>query len=102
MLQSPRRIAVLGSTGSIGSQALDVIRQLPDRFQAIALAGGKNTGLLAKQVAEVRPRYVFAETASPALAAAADEAGSRFVSMDEMALADDVDIVLVGTAGRPG
>jgi 1-deoxy-D-xylulose-5-phosphate reductoisomerase len=102
MDQRPRRIAVLGSTGSIGRQALDVIRQLPDRFEAVALAGGKNAGLLAAQVAELRPKYVFAEAQSPDLTAATAHAGSSFVSMDEMAVAPDVDIVLVGTAGAAG
>ncbi|MFN0148481.1 MAG: 1-deoxy-D-xylulose-5-phosphate reductoisomerase, partial [Dehalococcoidia bacterium] len=56
MERDPIRIAVLGSTGSIGRQALDVIRQLPDRFQAVALAAGRNADLLARQVAEYRPR----------------------------------------------
>ena len=37
-MAQPKRIAVLGSTGSIGRQALDVIRQLPGRFEVVALA----------------------------------------------------------------
>ncbi len=102
MVQRPRRIAVLGSTGSIGCQALDVIRQLPDRFVAVALAGGQNTRLLAAQVAQVRPKYVFAEAESPELAAAVEHVGARFVSMDEMAVVEEADVVLVGTAGRAG
>lgn len=93
---------MLGSTGSIGRQALDVIRQLPGRFQAVALAAGGNTVELARQVAEVRPRYVFAERTSNDLESAVSAAGAAVVSMDEMAVADDVDIVLVGTAGAAG
>ncbi|MBN2389365.1 MAG: 1-deoxy-D-xylulose-5-phosphate reductoisomerase, partial [Anaerolineae bacterium] len=37
----PQRIAILGSTGSIGRQTLDVIRALPDRFTVVALAAGR-------------------------------------------------------------
>ncbi len=98
----PIRIALLGSTGSIGGQTLDVIRQLPERFKIVALAAGRNTQLLASQVAEVRPRYVFADARSGALDNAVRDAGATFASMDEMALAEDVDIVLVGTAGAAG
>lgn len=93
---------MLGSTGSIGRQALDVIRQLPDRFEIVALAAGRNADLLARQVAEVCPKYVFAEASSPALDGAAEATGARFASMDDMAVAEDVDILLVGTAGAAG
>ncbi|HEY8301389.1 MAG TPA: 1-deoxy-D-xylulose-5-phosphate reductoisomerase [Jatrophihabitans sp.] len=48
-----RRVVVLGSTGSIGTQALDVVRQAPDRFAVSAIAaGGSDVGLLARQAAE--------------------------------------------------
>lgn len=47
---SPRRIVILGSTGSIGTQAIDVVRRNPDRFRVVAIAaGGKNPRLLAEQ-----------------------------------------------------
>jgi 1-deoxy-D-xylulose-5-phosphate reductoisomerase len=93
---------VLGSTGSIGRQSLDVIRQLPERFEVAALAAGRNCDLLARQVAEFRPRYVFAEAQSAALDDAIAETGARWTSMDDMALADDIDVLLVGTAGAAG
>lgn len=47
-----RRVIVLGSSGSIGTQALDVIRRNPDRFELVALATGSNAALLAEQAAE--------------------------------------------------
>src|SRR4051794_10059371 len=99
---SPARIAVLGSTGSIGRQALDVIRQLPDRFQVVALAAGRNVDELARQVAEFSPRYAFADASSTALDDALAATGTVRASMDEMALAPDVDVLLVGTAGAAG
>src|SRR6516165_1134426 len=51
---SPRRIVVLGSTGSIGTQAIDVIKRNRDRFRVVALAaGGKNAALLAEQALDL-------------------------------------------------
>ncbi|MFN0145864.1 MAG: 1-deoxy-D-xylulose-5-phosphate reductoisomerase, partial [Dehalococcoidia bacterium] len=88
--------------GSIGRQALDVIRQLPDRFQAVALAAGRNADLLARQVAEYRPRYVCAEVRTPALDDAIAAVGARWLDMDEMAVSEDIDLLLVGTAGAAG
>lgn len=101
-MNAPLRVAVLGSTGSIGRQALDVIAQLPERFQVVALAAGRNSEELARQVAAFRPRYASAAVESPALRDAMEAAGTQTLSMDEMAVAPDVDIVLVGTAGAAG
>jgi 1-deoxy-D-xylulose-5-phosphate reductoisomerase len=49
-------VSILGSTGSIGTNTLDVIRQNPLRFTVFALAAGKNTELLARQIVEFRPQ----------------------------------------------
>lgn len=101
MTDGRKRIAVLGSTGSVGRQALDVIRQLPDRFEVVALAAGRNTAELSRQIREFQPRYAWAEMHDPQI----DDAlagGGRFVSMDEMAVAPDIDILLVATAGAAG
>src|SRR6185437_9876709 len=56
----PRRIAVLGSTGSIGRQTLDVVRAYPDRFTVVALAARGNIALLAEQAREFAPLVVVA------------------------------------------
>ena len=53
-----RRIAILGSTGSIGTQTLDVIRRNPDRFEAEVLTAGGNWELLVKQAIEFKPNAV--------------------------------------------
>ena len=53
---TPRDVAILGSTGSIGTQALDLVRANPDRFRVVALtAGGSNEELFDQQVAEFGP-----------------------------------------------
>ena len=49
-------LTLLGSTGSIGTSTLDVVRRWPDRFGIYALVAGRNTELLAKQIAEFRPQ----------------------------------------------
>jgi len=79
-----------------------VIRRSGGRFRVTALAAGRNCDELARQVAEFKPRYVFAEASSAGLNDAAAAAGASFVSMDEMALAEETDVLLVGTAGAAG
>ncbi|BCW92661.1 MAG: 1-deoxy-D-xylulose 5-phosphate reductoisomerase [Thermoanaerobaculum sp.] len=51
-------LSILGSTGSIGTSTLDVVRHFPDRFQVVALAAGRNLELLARQIEEFRPQLV--------------------------------------------
>ncbi len=53
-----KRVAVLGSTGSIGTNALDVMAALPDRFEIVSLSAGRNTDLLCAQTERFRPRRV--------------------------------------------
>ena len=53
-----KKIAILGSTGSIGVNALRVIKENPDKYKPIALAAGKNIGLLRKQIEEFKPTVV--------------------------------------------
>src|SRR5579875_3066091 len=53
-----KKIAILGSTGSIGRQTLDVIRAHPDRFEAVGLAGGGRVAELVEQARTFRPRIV--------------------------------------------
>ncbi len=53
-----KRVVVLGSTGSIGTQTLDVLQHYPEHFQVTALAAGQNTCLLAKQIAVFQPTCV--------------------------------------------
>jgi 1-deoxy-D-xylulose-5-phosphate reductoisomerase len=88
-----RRVAVLGSTGSIGTQALDVIRGHRDAYEVVALAAGRNAELLAAQAAEFGVRSDCARLG----------AGEPSV-LTELASHPDVDVVLnavVGFAGLP-
>jgi 1-deoxy-D-xylulose-5-phosphate reductoisomerase len=55
---SKKGIAILGATGSVGTQALDVIRAFPDKFEAVVLTCGSNGELLIKQALEFKPKSV--------------------------------------------
>jgi 1-deoxy-D-xylulose-5-phosphate reductoisomerase len=106
MTSFPRRIALLGSTGSIGRQTLDVVRCFPEHFRIVALAARSNISLLAQQAQEFSPALTacFAET--PEIERAAREALSE-VALGEQGLLDvathpDVDIVVAATSGLVG
>lgn len=53
-----RNLIILGSTGSIGTQALEVIRKYKNKFNVVALTANKNSGLLFEQVREFQPKFV--------------------------------------------
>ncbi|HKA37059.1 MAG TPA: 1-deoxy-D-xylulose-5-phosphate reductoisomerase, partial [Thermoanaerobaculia bacterium] len=53
-----KRLSVLGSTGSIGQSALDVVDAFPDRYKVVALAAGKSVEKLAEQAARHRPEVI--------------------------------------------
>jgi 1-deoxy-D-xylulose-5-phosphate reductoisomerase len=57
-----RRLTILGSTGSIGRQALDVVRAYPDRFDVVGLSAGKDAELLEAQADEFEPEIVALES----------------------------------------
>ncbi|HJX12472.1 MAG TPA: 1-deoxy-D-xylulose-5-phosphate reductoisomerase, partial [Dehalococcoidales bacterium] len=105
MSSEARRVAVLGSTGSIGRQTLEVVRALPDSFRVVGLAAGRNSALLAEQVREFRPDYVSYAAPGGEGKEAADflrSAGVKFLSLEEMARHPDVDTVVVATPGTAG
>lgn len=59
-----KKIAVLGSTGSIGQQTLEVIRRFPNYFKVVALSAGKNWQILARQTKEFSPEFIALEDKS--------------------------------------
>ena len=101
---NPIRVAVLGSTGSIGRQTLDVIRSLPDRFNVVALATGNNVTVLEEQAREFRPRMLYCGREQEYIERRIREASitGRWAEMEEMAAHPDVDVVVVATVGAAG
>lgn len=91
-----KRIAILGSTGSIGRQTLEVVRSFPGKLRVVGLAGGRNLTLLQKQLEEFQPRLFFC------LDPDFNPSGAERVSLEEMAAHPDVDLVMVATSGSVG
>ena len=98
-----RNLLLLGSTGSIGRQTLDVVRGMREHIRVVGLAGHSNVDLLREQAAEFEPAYVVAsDAARPALAGVAAEVLSGTTGMEELCRREDVDLVVVGTSGEAG
>ncbi len=93
-----KRLAILGSTGSIGRQTLEVVRALPHRFDIIGLAAGKNISLLTEQINEFKPRFVYYQNAEAHLANAEYE----LLSLEDIACHPEVDTVVIATSGKSG
>lgn len=95
-MDSVKNIAILGSTGSIGQQALDVIHALPDKLQVVGLAGGNNIELLAKQISKFKPKLLYSTTKLDF------NYQGEFLSKEELACHPEVDIVIIATSGKAG
>ena len=90
-----KRISILGSTGSIGRQALEVIEKLNDKFEIIALTGGSNTELLNSQIKKFKPKYAYASDISAI-------EGAEPLSLEEICSNKENDIILVAVSGKIG
>lgn len=98
-------LVLIGSTGSIGTQTLDVVRAMPERYRVLGLAAGRNLDALEAQAREFRPRYLWAAangTDGGRLRALADDIGASVAPMEAMAADPEGDVLVVGTAGRAG
>ena len=101
-MPEPRRVALLGSTGSIGRQAVEVLAAHPDAFRVVALAAGANGPLLAEQAARLRPAIVALADEMTVVALDLPDGMVRDSGQDalvRLATRDDVDIVVVATGG---
>jgi 1-deoxy-D-xylulose-5-phosphate reductoisomerase len=107
-----KRLAILGSTGSIGASTLDVAKRHPERFEVVTLAAGRNDAALLAQCLAHRPRHaVLADAAAAERLDAALRANGLATqvrhgpaALEEAASGADVDVVMaaiVGAAGLP-
>ena len=104
-----KRIAILGSTGSIGRSALAVVDAHPSRLRVAALAAGDNAALLAEQIEQYKPRVaaIASATGLDRLRSALSSTATTRVlpggeGMLEVATHPDVDIVICASAGTAG
>ncbi len=103
-----KKIALLGSTGSIGTQALDVIRRNPDKFKVEVLTAYSNDELLLKQALEFRPNVVVIvdESKYEALSERLWKEGIKTYcgekSLEDVVQMDEVDLVLTALVGYSG
>ncbi|GCE46828.1 1-deoxy-D-xylulose 5-phosphate reductoisomerase [Thermosporothrix hazakensis] len=106
MVQFPKRIALLGSTGSIGRQTLDIVRSFPDLFEVVALAARSNVQLLAEQVQEFRPSLVACLADTPEVERQACELLPGVVLGEQGLLAvatlAEADVLVTATSGLMG
>ena len=98
-----KKIALIGSTGSIGRQTLAVAARYPDRFRIVAMAANANGRLFAEQLAAVRPAFAALRTEGEPLSAPRGVRFARGESAFEEACAyADADIVMVAVSGFAG
>ena len=106
MTQFPKNIALLGSTGSIGQQTLDVVRRFPEYFRIVALAARSNVSLLEQQAREFEPSLVACFADTPSVEAAARAAFPNIVlgeqGLLEVTTHPQADIVVAATSGLMG
>jgi 1-deoxy-D-xylulose-5-phosphate reductoisomerase len=98
------KVAVLGSTGSVGRQTLDVIRSLKGRFNVVAVAAGSDVTTLEQQAREFKPRMLFCDRERQYIDAriADGTISGKWAEMETMAAHRDVDLVVIATSGAAG
>ena len=105
-----QRVAVLGSTGSVGANTLDVIARHPDRFEVFALSAATQVDLMLRQCAQFRPAFaVMASEETGRLLADKIEANGLATkvlwgpgSLEEVASHESVDSVMAAIVGAAG
>lgn len=103
-----KKIAILGSTGSIGTQTLDVVREHSDELQVVALAAGSNKERLKEQIKEFHPKLVSLSNEKKAQELKEELAGEQvevvcgMEGLIEVAGADSADVVVTAVVGMMG
>src|SRR6476469_3092347 len=95
----PLRLAILGSTGSIGRSTLEVVDAHPDKLAVVALAAGSNADLLRAQAARYRPSLVSLDSGAEVIWPAGVEGYSGAEGLRAAALHPDVFFIVTATTG---
>lgn len=96
------KISILGSTGSIGTQALEVIEKLRDKIEIIALSGGSNVELLKQQAEKFHPKYICIGNSNEKLTLPNIEILYGQDGLEEICSNKENDIILVAVSGKIG
>ncbi len=106
MAEHRKNIAILGSTGSIGTQALEVLDLIPEKFNIIALSAGNNTELISEQIDKYNPKIVCVKTKEAAEELKSKHNNTKFVYGDEglieIANLAELEMILVAVSGKIG
>lgn len=106
MVEHKKNIAILGSTGSIGTQALEVIDLLPNKFNIIALSAGNNVKLISEQIKKYSPKLVCVKNLEAINELKKSFPNTKFVYGDEglieIANIEEIEMILVAVSGKIG
>lgn len=103
-----KKLALLGSTGSIGTSTLDIVRSFPDKYQVVSLAAGRNVELLLQQIAEFQPQHVAvireedAEFVRARVTSCDVQVHSGVTGMIQCAALEAADMVVAAIVGAAG
>jgi len=101
-----KKISILGSTGSIGTQALEVVEQINDKFEVIALSGGDNVGLLRKQIIKFRPKTVCVKSNTVKKELESEFFDTKILcgdeGLEEICSNTENDLIVVAVSGKIG
>lgn len=97
MERNIKKLVILGSTGSVGTQTLEIVRAFPYHFEVVGLCNGYNATLFKQQLDEFKPKYfnTLGEVES-------GYAGAKFAPAEEIAALPEVDMVVAATVGCAG
>lgn len=104
-----KKISILGSTGSIGTQTLDVIRKNPEEFEAVAISANSNVKMILEQIEEFNPKYavMYKEEKAKELKELLPEGSKTEVlsgmeGLKKISSLDEIDFVLTAVVGMIG
>lgn len=101
-----KQISILGSTGSIGTQALEVIAKIPENFELIALSGGDNIELLRKQIIQFKPKTVCVKSNDAKMVLEKEFSDTKILygseGLEEICSNTQNDLIVVAVSGKIG
>lgn len=101
-----KQISILGSTGSIGTQTLEVIEKINDRFELLAISGGDNIALLMQQIQRFNPKVVCVKSQASKVELERRFSGVKFLygdeGLEEICSNKENDLIVVAVSGKIG